>query len=156
MPGNSALPSLSFVSVSIYFSDDALAPLVINHSDDTPDPDKKVRRVALGDVSRYLFDIDGPVEGGLEESPRAHLRWGPGVSIVFTGTLQLDVPGILKLTKVVLTVKQNSWWIELPIELRELQSYGDKALETPKWLTSIDPPRYIPVKRGNCTTATYV
>ena len=154
MPGDIALSSLSFVSVSIYFSDDALTPLVIHHSDDAPDYDKKVRRVTLGDVSRYLLDIDGPV--GVEDSPQAYLRWGTGVSIVFTGTLQSEIPGTLKLTKVVLTVKHNSWWIELPIELDELRSYGDRTLGTPKWLTSVDPPQYVPLKRGDCVTATYV
>jgi hypothetical protein len=153
MPGNIALSSLSFVSVSIYFSDDALTPLVIHHSDDTPDSDKKVRRVTLGDVSRYLLDIEGPV-GDAEDGLQAYLRWGTGVSVVFTGTMQSEAPGILKLAKVVLTVKHNSWWIELPIELNELRSYGDRALETPKWLTSVDPPQYIPVKRGDCVTAT--
>ena len=155
-PGTIPLSSLSFVSVSIYFSDNALIPLVIHHSDDGPDSDKKVRRVALGDVSRYLSDIDGPIEDGTEDGLQAYLRWGSGVSIVFTGTLRSEVPGILKLTKVVLTVKHNSWWIELPIELNELQNYGDKALEAPKWLTSVDPPQYVPVKRGDCATATYV
>ena len=155
MPGNIALSSLSFASVSIYFSDDALTPLVIHHSDDAPDSSKKVRRVALGDVSRYLLDIDGPV-GSVEDSLQAYLRWGTGVSVVFTGILKLEVPGILKLTKVVLTVKHKSWWIELPIGLNELRSYGDRALETPKWLTSIDPLQYVPVKRGDCMTATYV
>lgn len=143
--------SLSFVSVSIYFSDGVTTPLIIQHSEDAPDPEKNVRRVALGDVSRYLFD--DLVEGA--EKPQAYLRWNSGVSIVFVGTLRLEVPGILKLTKVVLTVKHNSWWIELPIELNELRNYGERALETPKWLISVDPPRYVPVKRGNCTTATY-
>jgi trafficking protein particle complex subunit 11 len=152
MPRNIALSSLSFVSVSIFFSDDVLAPLVIHHSDDAPDSDKKVRRVVLGDVSRYLFD-NRPVE---VENLQSYLRWGSGVSIVFMGTLQLDVPGILKLTKVILTVKHNNWWIELPIKLNELQNYGGRTLETPKWLTSVDPPQYVPVKRGDCTTATYV
>ena len=155
MPGNIGLSSLSVVSVSIYFSDDALTPLVIHHSDSAPGYDRKVRRVILGDVSRYLFDIDGPV-GGAEDGFQAYLRWGPNASVVFTGTLQSEVPGLLKLTKVVMTVKQSSWWIELPIELNELQNYGDKALETPKWLTSVDPPQYVPVERKDCTTATYV
>lgn len=155
MPGNIALSSLSFVSVSIYFSDDTLTPLVIHHSEDAPNSDKKARKVILGDVSRYLFDIDSPA-GGVEDNHQAYLRWGSGVSIVFTGTLQLEVPGILKLAKVVLTVKHNSWWIELPIELNGLQNYGDKTLETPRWLTFVDPPQYVPVKRGDCTTATYV
>lgn len=155
MPGNIALSSLSFVSVSVFFSDDVLTPLVIHHSDDTPDSDKKVRRVVLGDVSQYLFD-NGPVEGDSEEIFQAYLRWGSGVSIVFMGNLQSEVPGILKLTKVILSVKHNSWWIELPIKLNELQNYGDKTLETPKWLTSVDPPQYVPMKRGDCTTAMYV
>ena len=107
-------------------------------------------------MSRYISDTDGPGEEGTEDGLQTHLRWGSGVSIVFTGTLRSEVPGILKLTKVVLTVKHNSWWIELPIELNELQNYGDRALESPKWLTSVDPPRYVAVKRGDCTTATYV
>jgi hypothetical protein len=156
MPGDIPLSSLSFVSVSIHFSDNALTHLVIHHSDNAPDSHKKVRRVALGDVSRYLFDIHDPGEGGAEESLQAYLRWGSGVSIVFTGTLRSEVPGTLKLTKVVLTVKHKSWWIELPIELNELQNYGDRVLETPRWLTSVDPPRYVPAKRGHYTTATYV
>ena len=112
--------------------------------------------MALGDVSRYISDTDDPVEGGAEDGLQTYLRWGSGVSIVFTGTLRSEVPGMLKLTKVVLTVKHNSWWIELPIELDELQNYGDRALESPKWLTSVDPPHYVAVKRGDCTTATYV
>lgn len=155
MPGNIALSSLSFVSVSVFFSNDVLEPLVIHHSDDAQDSDKKIRRVVLGDVSRYLSD-NGPVEGGIEESLHSYLRWGSGVSIVFMGTMQLDVPGILKLAKVILTIKHNNWWIELPIKLNELQNYGDRTLETPKWLTSVDPPQYVPVKRGDCTTATCV
>lgn len=155
MPGNIALSSLSFVSVSVFFSDGVLTPLVVHHSDDAPDSDKKVRRVVLGDVSHYLYD-NVPVEGGVEGNVQAYLRWGSGVSIVFMGTLQLEVPGILKLTKVVLTVKHNGWWIELPIKLNELQNYWDRTLEPPKWLSSVDPPQYMPVKRGDCTTVTYV
>lgn len=155
MSGSVALPSLSFASVSIFFSDDVPTPLVIHHSDDAPDSDKQVRRVVLGDVSRYLFD-HGPVEGGVVESTQAYLRWGSGVSIVFMGTMQLEIPGMLKIAKVVLTIKHNNWWIELPIKLNELQNYGDRTLETPKWLISVDPPQYAPVKRGGCTTATYV
>ena len=156
MPENIALSSLAFASVSVYFSEDTATPLVIHHSDDAPDSDKKVRRVVLGNVSRYLFDISGSAEGDAEESTQAYLRWGSGVSVVFVGTLQLEVPGILKLKKVVLTAKHQSWWIELPIKLNELQHYGDRTLETPKWLTSADPPQYVPVKRGDCATATYV
>lgn len=155
MPGNIALSSLSFASVSVFFSDDVLTPLIIHHSDDAPDSDKKVRRVVLGGVSQYLSD-KGSVEGGVGEIPQAYLRWGSDVSIVFMGALQLKLPGVLKLTKVVLTVKHNNWWIDLPIKLNELQHYGDRTLETPKWLTSVDPPKYVPVKRGDCTTATCV
>jgi hypothetical protein len=153
MPENIVLSSLPFVSVSVYFSDDALTPLVIHHSEDVPDSDKKVRRVVLGDVSRYLPDMGNPVEGGGEEGLRAYLRWGPGVSIVFMGTLQSDVPGVLKIAKVVLTVKHNSWWIELPIKLNE---HGDKASKPQRWLTSVDSLQYVPAKRGDCTTVTYV
>lgn len=150
MPEDISLSLLSFASVSIYFSDDTLTPLVIHHSDDGPDSDKKVRRVVLGNVSQHLSDVGDPAE----EDIQAYLRWGSGVSIAFMGSLQLEVPGMLKLTKVVLTIKHNSWWIELPIKLNELQNYGDRTLETPKWLTSVDPPQHVPVKRGDCTTAT--
>ena len=155
MPGNIALSLVSFASVSVFFSDDDPTPLVVYHSDHAPDSDKKVRRVVLGDVSRFLSDGD-LIEEGVEEKPQSYLRWGSGVSIVLMGTLKLAVPGILKLTKVVLTVKHKSWWIELPIKLNERQNYGDRTLETPKWLTSVDPPQYVPVRRGDCTTATYV
>ena len=155
MPGNISLSSLSFASASVYFSDDTLTPLVIYHSDDAPDSDKMVRRVVLGDVSQYLFDNEGPV-GGDEESFQAYLRWGPGVSIVFMGTLRSDFPGILKVTKIVLTVKHNSWWIELPVRLDELQSRGDRSLEAPKWLASVEPLQHVPVKMGDCMTVTYV
>jgi hypothetical protein len=153
MPEDISLSSLSFASVSVYFSDDNSTPLVIHHSDYAPDSEKKVRRVALGNVSQYLFDAGGAAEGEAD-TIQAYLRWGSGVSITFMGTLQLEVPGTLKLAKVVLTVKHNSWWIELPIKLNELQNYGDRTLETPQWLTSVDPPRHLPVKRGDCTTAT--
>ena len=153
VPGNISLSPLSFVSVSVYFSDDALTPLVVHHSDNAPDSDKKVRMVVLGDVSRYLSDA--PVEED-EERLLAYLRWESGVSVVFTGTLRSKISGILKLTKVILTIKQNAWWIELPIRLNEIQNYGDRTLEAPRWLTSVDPPQHVPVKRGECTTATYV
>lgn len=50
-----------------------------------------------------------------------------------------------QVTKLVFTIKVNSWWIEVPIvpETTRLEN----ALVAPRWLCSVEPPRFIPIRR---------
>ena len=48
-----------------------------------------------------------------------------------------------------LTIKERSWWIEVPI-VPEV-SRPDDSLAAPKWLCSVDPPRYVPIRREDHT-----
>ena len=47
------------------------------------------------------------------------------------------------------TIKESSWWIEVPIVPRAAQL--EHALTAPRWLCSVDPPRFVPIRREDHT-----
>ena len=47
------------------------------------------------------------------------------------------------------TIKESSWWIEVPIVPRAVQL--EHALTAPRWLCSVDPPRFVPIRREDHT-----
>lgn len=49
------------------------------------------------------------------------------------------------MSKLVLTIKHNTWWIEVPII--PAASTLKHALVAPRWLCSLNPPRFVPVRR---------
>lgn len=51
----------------------------------------------------------------------------------------------MQVSKVVLTIKERSWWIEVPIVPNT--AHVEQALTASRWLCSIEPPRFVPIRR---------
>ena len=58
----------------------------------------------------------------------------------------------MQISKVVLTLKEGNWWVEIPL----VPSGSDDMSSVPKWLISEDPVRFVPVRRGDSSFATWV
>ncbi|KAJ7686580.1 Gryzun, putative trafficking through golgi-domain-containing protein [Mycena rosella] len=130
-PTHTTTASLPFSSLQIHFSG-KLPPIVVQHvSESAPPP---VQRVDLGHISST----------GVAGSTVANLRWQPGASIVFTGTVSSEVPASLRVAKVVLILWEGPWTINIPFDASEPRG---GAVPAPRWLSSINPPRFIPVAR---------
>jgi hypothetical protein len=82
------LSSVPFSSLEIYLSKNE-NPILIRHlaSEGGCMTKGSVRTIDLGDVSRYR---EAPIE--LE----ANLRWGMGDVLIFHGTIQSEVPSLIK------------------------------------------------------------
>lgn len=57
-----------------------------------------------------------------------------------------DVPSVLKVTKLTLTIELNTWKVEIPVLPCSSRVQGGHA---PRWLSSLDPPKFIPIEREN-------
>ncbi|KAI9062346.1 hypothetical protein FKP32DRAFT_1593495 [Trametes sanguinea] len=135
---NVSLSSIPFTSLAVHFSSD-VPPVIVKHTQNDPDAEiPDVQRIDLGE----LVVAPAPAESIEVEGP---LRWGPGSNIVFTGSVSSSLPTQLSISKLVLTIKESSWWIEIPIIPAPAKSEG--ALTAPRWLCSVDPPRFIPIRR---------
>ncbi|KAJ6593407.1 Gryzun, putative trafficking through golgi-domain-containing protein [Mycena capillaripes] len=130
-PINATIASLPFSSLDIHFSGN-LPPVVVRHVSESTPP--LVQRVDLGHVS----------SSGTTGSPVANLRWQPGASIVFTGTLSSDIPASFKISKVILTLTEGPWTIQIPFD--PSGTHGS-TVPSARWLSSVDPPRFIPIAR---------
>ncbi|KAJ7772064.1 Gryzun, putative trafficking through golgi-domain-containing protein [Mycena maculata] len=137
-PTNTTITSLPFVSLDIHFSGN-LPPIVVRHASGPAPP--SVQRVDLGHIS----------PSGAPEPPVVDLRWQPGASVVFTGTLSSDIPTSSKISKVVLTLTEGPWTIQVPFD-----PSGPRGSTPPaaRWLSSIDPPRFIPLARDEFSSVT--
>ncbi|KAI0687431.1 Gryzun, putative trafficking through golgi-domain-containing protein [Cytidiella melzeri] len=136
-PSSVHISSLPFASVAVHLKDDA-APFIIRHADVEPH-NEPIQQVRLGHVEYSEVS---------EESSelQANLRWLPGGCIVFTGTLSSKQPTTLSIAKVVLTLKEGNWSVELPIISPTLRA---GRMQVPKWLASTNPAKFIPVRRDS-------
>ncbi|TFK74712.1 hypothetical protein BDN72DRAFT_812681 [Pluteus cervinus] len=139
-PKHTVISSLPIDSIAFYYSDDEL-PLVVRHAGSETDA-PSVRRFDLGHVA--LGSQREPKQIG-----ETSLRWKPGSVVVFSGTISSPTPTLLKISKVVLTIIEGTWKIEVPLDAK-----APRLEPVAKWLCSLDPPKFIPLKRDNCTNAT--
>jgi len=150
-PSNVDISCLPISSLTIHFTED-FVPLVVRHIASNSVAELPIRRVDLGHVSMH----------GLEkEDAEANLRWNPGSRVVFAGTMSSDTPmvmnvrsfsfhrviadhAVLKVSKIVLTLEEQSWNIEVPFD-----SFTSREGSIPiaKWLRSLDPVQYFPITR---------
>jgi hypothetical protein len=84
-----SIKSIPFSSLAVYVKD-RVSPLIIRHSPSDTDPP------LLGVVN--LGHITPSNDDDLGGSRTADLRWHPGSTIVFRGTMSSDVPSVLKVT----------------------------------------------------------
>ncbi|KAI0050806.1 hypothetical protein FA95DRAFT_1676484 [Auriscalpium vulgare] len=132
-PRSVELSALSFASLALYFSTTE-QPVIIRHSTEPPSSAGTTQKVDLGEIA----------PGGGDAS--ANLRWEKGAMIIFTGTLSSAMPTTLSVVRGALTLKEGNWTIEIPV-ISSAQREGDIA--APRWLTSVDPVRFIPLHRTN-------
>ncbi|PIL33423.1 hypothetical protein GSI_04045 [Ganoderma sinense ZZ0214-1] len=133
-----SLSSIPFTSLAVHFHGDVPSVIVKHAQADLDAEVPSVQRFDLGEIT---------VSPATKE-PReleAVLQWGPGSTIVFTGSVSSDLPMHVSVAKLVLTIKERSWWIEMPIVPEA--SRPDLSLTAPKWLCSVDPPQYVPMRR---------
>ncbi|KDQ50908.1 hypothetical protein JAAARDRAFT_41691 [Jaapia argillacea MUCL 33604] len=138
-PTNISISSLPFTVLSIYFGEERPA-VTVYHSSGLEVGDGEVQRVDLGLLST------SEAETGVKEV-KGCLRWDRGGKVVFSGAVSSEVPSVLKVAKVVLTMREGKWWIEIPFDPSKSRQ---AALNNPKWLSSTKPPRYVPVGRSEC------
>ncbi|KAI0753080.1 Foie gras liver health family 1-domain-containing protein [Daedaleopsis nitida] len=135
---NVSLSSLPFTSLAIHFDSD-VPPIIVRHTQDDPDAEiPAVQRIDLGDF------VISPTPSEPKEV-QGSLRWGPGTTIALVGSVRSSLPMQVSISKLVLTIKERSWWIEVPIVPNA--SLPEHALTAPKWLCSVSPPRYVPMRR---------
>ncbi|KAI0365604.1 hypothetical protein BV20DRAFT_1056347 [Pilatotrama ljubarskyi] len=135
-----SLSSIPFTSLAIHFNAD-VPPIMVRHHQEDPDAEiSAMQRFDLGQIAI------APTTAESTEA-EAVLRWGPGATIAFTGSVSSAIPQQISVSKLVLTIKENSWWIEVPITPRTIQR--EHALTAPRWLCSVDPPRFVPIRRDD-------
>ncbi|KAJ7209783.1 Gryzun, putative trafficking through golgi-domain-containing protein [Mycena pura] len=137
-PTITTIASLPFSSIEIHISD-GLPPIIVQHEAQLAPTD--VQRIELGQISC----------SGAHNSPVANLRWEHGASIIFTGTLSSDVPASFKIAKVILTLAEGPWAIQIPFDP---SSRRGSPRPPARWLSSIDPLRFIPINREDYTSVT--
>ncbi len=133
-----SLSSIPFTILAVHFHGDAPS-VIVKHVQADPDAEvPSVQRFDLGEIAvSHAPTEPREIEG--------ELRWGSGSTIVFTGSVSSDLPMHVSVVKLVLTIKERSWWIEVPM-IPEASRPGH-SLIAPKWLCSVDPPRYVPMRR---------
>ncbi|KAJ7716532.1 Gryzun, putative trafficking through golgi-domain-containing protein [Mycena metata] len=130
-PTTITLASLPFASLEIHFSGN-LPPVVVKHAPEVLPA--VVQRVDLGHIS----------SSGAAGSPVANFRWQPGAAVVLTGTVSSGIPASFKILKVVLTLVEGPWTIQIPFD--PSKSRGS-SVPSARWLSSVDPPRFFPITR---------
>ncbi|RDX49266.1 hypothetical protein OH76DRAFT_1483227 [Lentinus brumalis] len=131
-----SLSSLPFTSLAIHFNEDVPAVIVRHAQDDSQVEVPSVQRIDLGDL------VVSPAPSEAKEI-EGTLRWGAGTTIVLVGSVSSQLPMHVSVAKLVLTIKERSWWIEVPI----VPTPSSSPLIAPRWLASVDPPRFIPIRR---------
>ncbi|KAI0090763.1 Gryzun, putative trafficking through golgi-domain-containing protein [Irpex rosettiformis] len=137
VPSHVHISSLPFTSAAVYITEDA-APIIVRHADAKSSGDH-VQEIRLGHSDYDALSEEHPVV-------EANLRWPPGSSIIFTGSLSSARPTTISIAKVVLTLEEASWTVDLPIT--PSASHGDRS-QLPRWLTAVSPAKFVPIRRDS-------
>ncbi|EGN92744.1 hypothetical protein SERLA73DRAFT_98785 [Serpula lacrymans var. lacrymans S7.3] len=143
-PLNTVISSLPIDSISVFFSE-GFAPLTIRHS--APSEPKSSDRVPM-----QLVKVGHVESGGETRELQADLRWRPGDILVLAGTISSEVPLTIKVSKILLTLKEASWVIEIPLAPCASR---DGVGPVPRWLSCLDPIIFVPIAREEYSTVAY-
>nr|GAT57844.1 glutathione transferase omega-1 [Mycena chlorophos] len=135
-PTDTHISSLPITSIEIYLSGSSVVSV-------QPSADAE----AVGRIRR--IDLGSVTSRATSDSVTGNLRWEPGSTVVFTGRLSSAQPALFKLSKIVLTLSEGPWVIRVPFDANGLRGSQTPA---PRWLSSLDPPRFIPVNREDCSS----
>ncbi|PCH35565.1 glutathione transferase omega-1 [Wolfiporia cocos MD-104 SS10] len=141
-----SLSSLPFSSLAIHFSAD-MPPVTVRHAPAALGHEiPAVQRIDVSHISASSSENES--EGNEAEG---NLRWGPSGTIVVAGSVSSDVPTIIKITKLVLTLQEEKWRIEIALH----PSSTRHAMHTfPHWLTSSNPVQFIPIRKDHYSSVT--
>ncbi|THH33085.1 hypothetical protein EUX98_g1139 [Antrodiella citrinella] len=127
-------------------------PLIVDLAESGPILDSTTifwsPNVSIGESSAFQITLTAPPAIPISDLPfsslvvhfSANLRWRDGSSLVLTGSLGSDFPITLTVSKLVLTLQQNSWTIEMPLQPT---SWRLGLIRKPQWLTSVNPARFM-------------
>ncbi|CAL1711378.1 unnamed protein product [Somion occarium] len=136
-----SLASLPFTSLLVQFSGD-LPSITVQHTAPESDADvSSLQKIDLGDLSTSSSDNEDK-----DKDIKANLRWRPGDTLILCGNLTSSVPSNMTVSKLVLTLKEGNWNIDLPLHPNSRRS---GTIPYPRWLGSLSPVRFIPVHRDN-------
>ncbi|KAG5645413.1 hypothetical protein DXG03_006237 [Asterophora parasitica] len=143
-PRDVPISSLPISSLSIYFSH-VEDPVVVRHEEqECPPSPFQLVNVKHAASSSEAF-----------EDTVAHLRWQLGESLIIAGTISSDAPTSLelKVSKLVLTIEEGTWKIEIPFN-----PCGSRNGLSPlsRWLSSVDSPQYLPIEREGAASSANV
>ncbi|KAL4064245.1 Gryzun, putative trafficking through golgi-domain-containing protein [Scleroderma yunnanense] len=142
MPPSSDVSDLPIESVTIEFSNEYV-PVTLHHS--ASESSELVRLVRVGQMQ--------PI--GSTCRPHvvvANLRWRPGDTMVISGTIPSSSLKQLSISGLEFTLRWSSWTIRInhdPCAIRE------GAILPPRWLSSMNPVRFIPVARDDHSTVVF-
>ncbi|KII95624.1 hypothetical protein PLICRDRAFT_662357 [Plicaturopsis crispa FD-325 SS-3] len=143
-PTDTVISSLPITSLSITFSDDA-PPIIVKHAASETSA-SSVQYVSLGRVSERQHE-----EGSELPTFQANLRWQPGGRIILAGTMSSDAPRLLEVSKLLFTLSEGSWKIDIPCD--PCRTRKDSVPHV-GWLSSREPVRFLPMTRDNLSTVT--
>ncbi|KAF9228502.1 hypothetical protein BS17DRAFT_773840 [Gyrodon lividus] len=142
-PSNATISALPVDSITITFSDN-YAPIIVRH--ESAESSELVRLVRLPQIQPAASegeDIDIEVE--------AYLRWKPDDKVILIGTIAFDAPGSLSVSSIIVTLKEGSWTIKIP---HKPCAAHESTILAPRWLSSIQPVRFLPVSREDYSRVT--
>ncbi|TFK50937.1 hypothetical protein OE88DRAFT_1726063 [Heliocybe sulcata] len=145
-PSDISLASVPFTSIAVFLSDENAA-VIVQHVDTDGGESERVSRIDLGAVP--LPDETGSSNSTKEVS--GSLRWGAGDTLVLSGLIKASAPSVVKVAKLIVTLKQGSWWVEIPFDP---SSARPTSASNPKWLWSVDPVQYLAVQRPEYSSVT--
>ncbi|KAG6920032.1 hypothetical protein DXG01_010100 [Tephrocybe rancida] len=132
-PKGICISSLPISTLSIHFSH-RQSPLIIRHQHAEDATPSSYKLINLGHIS---------TSSEQPEDMTANLRWEMGDCFILFGSVSSDSPTTIKIDKLVLTLEEEKWTIKIPIVL----SAPRRHTSNPKWLTSVNPPQFLPMKR---------
>ncbi|KAF8963658.1 Gryzun, putative trafficking through golgi-domain-containing protein [Flammula alnicola] len=138
-PSSITIASVPFSRLAIHFAHHE-SPIIVEH--EPSEIESTVSVVNLGHIKHS--DSNQPVF-------KANLRWQRGSVIVFTGSMSSEVPAVLKVTSIVLVVEDNGWKLEIPFEPHSKRSASSSV---GRWLSSVNPPKFIPIQREEYRSTT--
>ncbi|KAF9268549.1 hypothetical protein L218DRAFT_852654 [Marasmius fiardii PR-910] len=133
-PTDRSIQSLPFSKLEIFTKEDDDSPFVVEH--EGGDEGDLIRRADLGEIGT------GRTEAA---TTKACLKWKKSGILILTGTMFSRAPTSLTLSHLKLHLSYESWKIEFP--LKPCQSRQSSNTLGPRWLSSLDPVRFIPINR---------
>ena len=85
----------------------------------------------------------------MKQAVEAEFEFEKESRIVFTGSLSSNSAKEVKFDRAILELAINAWVIEIPFKVGFTR---DEPLAAPRWLSSLNPPAFIPIHRPDVSS----